>query len=744
MEVDDRRSLSSNEAPRDSESGRVRKRKRLVISCSECHRRKQKCDRGLPCANCKSRNKESACHYEAGAAPSEKERRKSPVDTEDPDRRAGQTLPPFESLSTAAANWGYSQAGGSTLGFLKKIETVNGETGFAAAPVQPADDEFALKERYKSLIRQLPAKSYIQRLVDVYFEEFNDTYFALDPDVFRAQLAEWNNLSFSVLSSAGPQGLSPDLRAFPALLFQVLAMALLVLADEPHEFYDHLKYAGNMTFEDLAADYSDSGVGTLTLLGKRHITLTAVQSGFLRANYLKYTGKVTESWHSIGSSIKDAQEIGMHRDSLDPRPASNSPEDILENQWLIQRRRRMYMTLLVWDVHCGVVLGRPGTIDWRSNPPTLPLDAPFPKDRRKTAPAPRDEERDPPTPVTMQIALYHLIQPLVKVMELEQDGPCPKSYDKVDRVHEMTMRIYEELPAYLRLEYPDTRWDNHPGCQWLPAARNFTAQIHFFDFIAVHRPYVFHRKRSRVEALHASMRMLDCHLESFRGLDPKTYRNFLLFFGSFDAVVMMASIFIFFPREHIDLAPKALVEFQETQARFEAIRERNKLAKAARGVLQAIYVKFKKAVEGHAPPMSVSSGVSTIDSPDSGRDSAGTMATSVDMLLNNAPGLTPGLTPGSNSSQYTSPAATIPRKMEDPSQYLTQPEWGTSNLNFDFGNMAPLFPMGDIIYNDLTSMDNSMNWGVGAAAAAPVPAFEGDFGGDSFWSLMNQYNPGPM
>jgi hypothetical protein len=78
----------------------------------------------------------------------------------------------------------------------------------------------------------------------------------------------------------------------------------------------------------------------------------------------------------------------------------------------------------------------------------------------------------------MQIALYHLIQPLVKVMELEQDGPCPKSYDKVDRVHEMTMRIYEELPAYLRLEYPDTRWDNHPGCQWLPAARNFTAQIH--------------------------------------------------------------------------------------------------------------------------------------------------------------------------------------------------------------------------------------------------------------------------
>lgn len=55
-----------------------------------------------------------------------------------------------------------------------------------------------------------------------------------------------------------------------------MAIALLVLPEEPHEFYDHLKYAGNMTFEDLASDYSDSSVGILTLLGKRNITLSAV------------------------------------------------------------------------------------------------------------------------------------------------------------------------------------------------------------------------------------------------------------------------------------------------------------------------------------------------------------------------------------------------------------------------------------------------------------------------------------
>jgi hypothetical protein len=38
----------------------------------------------------------------------------------------------------------------------------------------------------------------------------------------------------------------------------------------------------------------------------------------------------------------------MHRDSLDPKPQDNSVEAVLENQWLIQRRRRMYHILHIW------------------------------------------------------------------------------------------------------------------------------------------------------------------------------------------------------------------------------------------------------------------------------------------------------------------------------------------------------------------------------------------------------------
>lgn len=164
-----------------------------------------------------------------------------------------------------------------------------------AAVAPQGEDHFGVRERYKSLIRQLPARIFIDRLVDIYFREFNWQYYPLDHDLFLGQLAEWNRLPFNVLSTTGPQGLNPDLRVFPAVLFQVLAIALLILPEGEEESFEPLKYAGNMTFEDLAVDYSESGMEVLGLLGKRQITLTTVQAGFIRAAVLKYLGKVTES-----------------------------------------------------------------------------------------------------------------------------------------------------------------------------------------------------------------------------------------------------------------------------------------------------------------------------------------------------------------------------------------------------------------------------------------------------------------
>lgn len=203
---------------------------------------------------------------------------------------------PVDSIPTKVANFGYSRTGASTLGFLQKIENADPNESLSGLnPESGGGESFNTRERYKSLIRQLPARTYIEKLVDIYFENFNWQYYGLDRDVYDKQLAEWYRIPFNLHTSGGPQALPPDLRAFPAMLFQTMASALLVLPAGSDETFDSLKYAGGMTFEDLAMDYSESGVAILSLLGKRQMSVTTVLAGFLRAAFLKYVGLVTEA-----------------------------------------------------------------------------------------------------------------------------------------------------------------------------------------------------------------------------------------------------------------------------------------------------------------------------------------------------------------------------------------------------------------------------------------------------------------
>lgn len=194
-------------------------------------------------------------------------------------------------------------------------------------------------------------------------------------------------------------------------LFQCLALSLQF---QPLDFdcsLDSLKYAAGMSFDDLASDYSESGMSIMALLGKRHTTLVAVQAGFLRTSFLKNCGMIPESWHSLSQTIRDAQEIGLHKTSIESWKPER-PEDTYENLWVEQLRRRLWVIISVWDIHMALVLGRPTTIDNRDEKPPLPIDAPVPKNRREVAPAPRTES-DPPTPLSVLLWNYELSAPLV-------------------------------------------------------------------------------------------------------------------------------------------------------------------------------------------------------------------------------------------------------------------------------------------------------------------------------------------
>jgi hypothetical protein len=177
------------------------------------------------------------------------------------------------------------------------------------------------------------------------------------------------------------------------------------------------------------------------------------------------------------------------------------------------------------DINMALVLGRPGCIDERQGFPTLPVDTAVPSDTFNMPVIPRDEDKDPPTPLTRLLWWAKLAEPLRDIQALDQEGSYPKDFRKVELIHEKIMAIDDKKPGCLRDVNPDTRWDHRPEVAWLPEARKYLAQLHQFSLMALHRPYMFHRKWSRTETLKACLEMLELQRKAFEGLERTSWRE---------------------------------------------------------------------------------------------------------------------------------------------------------------------------------------------------------------------------
>lgn len=440
------------------------------------------------------------------------------------------------------------------------------------------------------------------------------------------------------------------------------------------------------------------------------------------------------------------------------------------------------MTLVGWDLHTGAVLGRPTSVDFRTLKRTPPVDAPIPTDRRRTPIFPRGEN-DPPTPLTRALWSHETMRPLRDILDLEKEGPFPKDFSKVEKLHKELQELQERTPPEFRLENPDTRFDHLPECKWLQLARPTLPQLISFNFMALHRPYIFTRANSRHEALKASLGMLEAQSIHFKVLHPQQYKTFSLFFGTFDAIVMMASIYILFPREHPELLNNALNHFQWGVERFEAMADRNRLAAAALGVLNAIYIRLKKAIGygfflNRACPRSFTCPLEDCPRSDGqgvNNDSSGQASSASDTSPSTEqhhPSIasttgSSAIQPSESGSSANTATTSIGTGLTPGNDIFATPDW-TFPTDFDFSSLPPMYPMGDVAYNDLTGIrEDGFVPGAGVPSQWPSAAdtavdpgmigngigtttgsqedvgynFGGEFGNDTIWNLLNQFPP---
>jgi Fungal specific transcription factor domain len=678
---------------------------------------------------------------------------------------SGEYIKPESDPAAQLAVLGYAKSDGySSLGILREIESHGGNSHILPSGPNISVPKYNdLLQKYKSLIRQLPSKPYAEKLLEYFFHEVNWHYFCVDEAIFLEHLRNWSNLSFSALNR-GPQDLPGDLRFFPALLFQVLALALQFQPPDHDPSLDSLKYVSEMSLDDLANDYSESGAAILSLLGKHDINLVTIQAGILRTSFLKNSAMVIESWHSLGQTIRDAREIGWHKDLVGHTPSN--PEQAFENLWLVELRKRVWACLKIWDGHMAVVLGRPTQIEINGEIQSIPVDARLTSSRKASAPLPRSET-DPPTPLTMLIYTYDLMWSLREILALEKDGPRPKDYSEVERIQQEILGRIENLPPYFRSENPDTTFDTLAECHWLPEVRQIFATNIAFIIMTLHKPYAFSNSKSRDKALVAGLNILQAQRLLFEYLQARHCKMFNLVLSTFDAIVLVAAIYIIYPAENPHFLHNVLQHFEWAMERFNTMSSRNQMAKAALRVLQAIHVRLMKAVNKFSTRLPLSTVSKSANSTSSSIESMSPQIINRTLQMAEHPEtLAPTANPHPTASSVVSDspiAASASPSFEPNGKCLSnppRPTYGTAltldpgptlntpslSMNFDPNLIAPLQPMHDLLFNDLVGTPDA-HMPIVAENTAPFHKqgspwqFEGEFTDDSFWNLMNTYNP---
>jgi hypothetical protein len=242
----------------------------------------------------------------------------------------------------------------------------------------------------------------------------------------------------------------------------------------------------------------------------------------------------------------------------------------------------------------------------------------------------------------------------------------------------------------------------------------------------------------------------------------------------------MASIYILFPKEQPELVQNAMQHFQWAVERFEAMSERNALARAALGVLQAIRIRLRKSLGlGLGNTTQPQQQQSITSTPAEGGSAGGFLPRSpLPPILPPPTGHTPANSsdnassprrgsetgplsagPGGSSTSASVAAASsnalTPATSASAEYYAGADggggfDWSLPD-NFDWSSIQPIFATGDLLYNDLVGIPDgdghsvpawgSGNIGGGGGVGAQPWQFEGDFGNDSVWNLLNQYAP---
>ncbi|KAI5814655.1 fungal-specific transcription factor domain-containing protein [Pyronema omphalodes] len=552
-----------------------RKRQRPIISCTECHRRKQKCDRQQPCGNCTVRSASHLCHYES-TKPTEKdgetaERSKSPVET-------------TPLTVDTSDGFGYLNSGNTAAEVLEKLD-------LDAIPSPLSAPELTETSNYTRILSLIPPRPYASLLIRNFFAECNWLYSSVQLSSFESLLESFYESTSSL--SPGPQQLSQ----FPALLLQVCAISLQML---PREHFRQISQLclGKEDFGALSSRYSNAAIEMAQILGRHKSTLPRVQTWFLRASWLKSEGRAVESWHALGQAIREAQEVGLHKATT-----------VLGDQIRAEEGRRVWVNLYTWDRFMSIILGRPTLINDRHCTVPPPIDC----DLTISPLVPRSP-LDPPTSFTERLLDYELAHIINSIDELSTNDIAA-----LESLHSKLEALSDLYPPALAIQNRDTRHDDK--IPFLAIQAELLKGSYHCLVVGIHRPFIFTRTKSRRIIVDSGLEVLKSQERLFEGLREHLHTLYTLNFFTFDPAVLISAVLITSPSSlDSHTIDAALTHLHRAQDRLSIIGRRVKLAEKGASVLKLLIKKAKSSINlfrSTSPSASISTSVSPASTTES-------------------------------------------------------------------------------------------------------------------------------
>lgn len=598
-------------------------RTRELRACTECRRRKLKCDRQLPCTSCSRRNVATCCVYErdheglqgqhqyGSQAEARLEHLEQLVQELSQSHELGAghgNLTPHTSTQqwdryeissgphhSGATHWSAMLEDIEELRTsLVEYDDADGvdidpgsNNGDATSLLFGASKPLSFKQ---VLAQYLPPRHRVDRLVSAYFRMRT----VVAPFIHVAQFRRLYQLFWDNPSATSP--------LWTSILFSILDIATMTASVG----------SGISAVEGGTADCFDMAAAHCLAVGEYYRPQRfAVEALVLyaQARCLISVDLAPDVGILFGTLVRLATLMGYHRDADGSRQRISAFEG--------EMRRRTWSLCMQLDMLVSFQLGLPSNIQfptWDTRPPTNLLDSDFDED---TMQLPDARPMTEPTELLFCIVKHRLMAVVEKVIRHTLSA-SERPNDELEAIDKEIRNTYTDLPAIFQ---PRPMIDSVFDYSWIKVTRLCVNSIYQKCLCVLHRKYVTHgRQDSLLVCYNAASdivsRFLDTHKEFEPGGQLETERWFMgsITWHDFLLGCMALCLTVCFARRFaLEPASAAVVNLetslnllQRAKGVYENFSTRSKDTNKVGRVVEATILKFSGQDGGSALATQVS------------------------------------------------------------------------------------------------------------------------------------------